>query len=48
MPCTPAEGEDETTMTWLPPMLTLGAPLEYHRKLRFHQGVKRPGELGLE
>ena len=29
-------------------MVTPHNPLEYHRKLRFHQGVKRPGELGLE
>ncbi len=29
-------------------LVTPHNPLEYHRKLRFHQGVKRPGELGLE
>ena len=29
-------------------MVTPHNPLEYHRKLRFHQGVKRPGELGLD
>ena len=29
-------------------MVTPHNPLEYYRKLRFHQGVKRPGELGLE
>jgi len=29
-------------------MVTPHNPLEYHRKLRFHQGVTRPGELGLD
>ena len=29
-------------------LVTPHNPLEYHRKLRFHQGVKRPGELGLD
>ena len=29
-------------------LVTPHNPLEYYRKLRFHQGVKRPGELGLE
>ena len=29
-------------------MVTPHNPLEYHRKLRFHQGVRRPGELGLD
>ncbi len=29
-------------------LVTPHNPLEYHRKLRFHRGVKRPGELGLE
>jgi homoserine kinase type II len=28
-------------------LVTPHNPLEYYRKLRFHQGVKRPGELGL-
>ncbi len=29
-------------------LVTPHNPLEYHRKLRFHQGVTRPGELGLD
>ena len=29
-------------------LVTPKNPLEYHRKLRFHQQVKRPGELGLD
>jgi homoserine kinase type II len=28
-------------------MVTPHNPLEYYRKLRFHRGVKRPGELGI-
>jgi homoserine kinase type II len=28
-------------------LVTPHNPLEYYRKLRFHQGVKRPGELGI-
>ena len=29
-------------------MVTPHNPLDYHRKLRFHQGVTRPGEMGLD
>ncbi|MEQ8695180.1 MAG: phosphotransferase, partial [Bauldia litoralis] len=29
-------------------MVTPHNPLEYYRKLRFHQSVRRPGELGLD
>ena len=29
-------------------LVTPHNPLEYYRKLRFHQGVTRPGELGLD
>jgi homoserine kinase type II len=29
-------------------MVTPKNPLEYYRKLRFHQSVARPGDLGLD
>ena len=29
-------------------MVTPKNPLEYYRKLRFHQGARGPGELGLD